>query len=78
MHDLHVWGLKPGVALLAVHLELVEEADAGDVLSRASAYCRGAGINHSTIQISSSGQCCPCVPSSPSPSNFDDNEPGHV
>lgn len=76
MHDLHVWGLKPGVALLAVHLEVVEEADATEVLSRASAYCRGAGINHSTIQISA-GQCCPCVPSSPGPS-VGDSESAHV
>eukprot|EP00884_Botryococcus_braunii_P013262 jgi/Botrbrau1/21937/Bobra.0249s0060.1 len=64
VHDLHVWGLKPGVALLAVHLELLDEADASDVLSRASAYCREAGIHHSTIQISV-GQQCPCGPSSP-------------
>jgi hypothetical protein len=63
VHDLHVWGLKPGIALLAAHIEIRAQANPRDVLSQASAYCKQAGIHHTTIQVVMDGQECPCGPS---------------
>ena len=42
MHDLHVWALKPGVTLLAVHLNLQAGTDQHIVLQDATVYCRCA------------------------------------
>ncbi|CAL8470548.1 g10090 [Coccomyxa elongata] len=57
--DLHIWGLKPGMPLLACHLDIASESAACDVLSRATQLCRSVGINHSTIQLSHRGlPCC--------------------
>jgi len=40
VHDLHVWALKPGVTLLAVHLNLEAGKDQHAVLQQATTYCR--------------------------------------
>lgn len=40
VHDLHVWALKPGVTLLAVHLNLEPGTDQHSVLEQATIYCR--------------------------------------
>lgn len=59
VHDLHVWALKPGVTLLAVHLNLAPGADGSVVLQQSTGYCRSLGIDHSTIQIIKDGEeCC--------------------
>ena len=59
VHDLHVWALKPGVTLLAVHLNLAPGADPHAVLEQSTGYCRSLGIEHSTIQIIKDGEeCC--------------------
>lgn len=58
MSDLHIWALKPGMPLLACHLDIASESVACDVLSRATQLCRSKGINHSTIQLSHRGQPC--------------------
>ena len=58
-HDLHVWALKPGVTLLAVHLNLAPGADGVCVLQQSTSYCRSLGIDHSTIQLIKDGEeCC--------------------
>ena len=58
-HDLHVWALKPGVTLLAVHLNLAPGADEMCVLQQSTGYCRSLGIEHSTIQLIKDGEeCC--------------------
>ena len=58
-HDLHVWALKPGVTLLAVHLNLAPGADGACVLQQSTGYCRSLGIDHSTIQLIKDGEeCC--------------------
>ena len=59
--DLHVWELKPGMPLLATHLNIAVETDACEVLSNATAYCRGVGIRHTTIQLLHNEMPC-CVP----------------
>lgn len=59
--DLHVWELKPGMPLLATHLNIAVESDGCEVLSRATAYCRSVGITHTTIQLLHNGEPC-CVP----------------
>ena len=59
VHDLHVWALKPGVTLLAVHLNLAPGADGSQVLQQSTGYCRRLGIEHSTIQLIKDGEeCC--------------------
>jgi Co/Zn/Cd efflux system component len=62
VHDLHVWALKPGVPLLATHLNVALESDACEVLSRATAYCRSVGIAHTTIQLLHNSRPCCVVP----------------
>ena len=59
--DLHVWELKPGMPLLATHLDVAKESDACEVLAKATAYCRSVGITHTTIQLLHNQQPC-CVP----------------
>lgn len=59
VHDLHVWALKPGVTLLAVHLNLEAGTDQHAVLEQATIYCRSLGIEHTTIQLIRDGEeCC--------------------
>ncbi|BDA42749.1 Metal tolerance protein 1 [Coccomyxa sp. Obi] len=61
VHDLHVWALKPGVPLLATHLNVAKEQDACAVLMAATNYCVSKGITHSTIQLLHNDLPC-CVP----------------
>ena len=49
--DLHLWGLTPGIPLLTAHLLVYNEAEASDVLKRATQYCQSIGIEHITIQV---------------------------
>lgn len=59
VHDLHVWALKPGVHLLATHLNVAKDEDACAVLQAATAYCVSRGILHSTIQLMhNNAPCC--------------------
>ena len=51
VHDLHVWGLKPGVPLLAAHLVIRPSAKCQGVLEAATKACEGMGISHSTLQV---------------------------
>ncbi|KAL4422951.1 hypothetical protein ABPG75_009148 [Micractinium tetrahymenae] len=61
VHDLHVWSLTPGIPLLCAHVNLSPEADPTAVLHTMTAYCRGIGIDHTTIQLVVNGSACPCV-----------------
>lgn len=48
--DLHVWALKPSIPLLAAHVTVDADADAGRVLADVTSVCRRQGITHTTIQ----------------------------
>ncbi|KAK9909356.1 hypothetical protein WJX75_000956 [Coccomyxa subellipsoidea] len=61
VHDLHVWALKPGVPLLATHLNIAKEQDVCAVLMAATSYCVSKGITHSTIQLLHNNAPC-CIP----------------
>ena len=61
VHDLHVWALKPGVPLLAAHLDVEKGQDACAVLMAATKYCVSKGITHTTIQLLHNDLPC-CVP----------------
>lgn len=60
VHDLHVWGIKPGMPILAAHVTTQSGKDGNAVLGRITDYCRSVGIDHSTIQISDRDTVCPC------------------
>ena len=60
VHDLHVWGIKPGMPILAAHVTTQSGKDGNAVLQRVTSYCRSVGIDHSTIQISDQDAACPC------------------
>ena len=51
VQDLHVWGLKPGVPLLAAHLVVRPSANPQAVLDAATKTCQRLNISHSTIQV---------------------------
>lgn len=51
VQDLHVWGLKPGVPLLAAHLIIRPSANPQAVLDAATKACQQMSIQHSTIQV---------------------------
>ena len=64
MHDLHVWALKPGVVVLAVHIDITADSSPAAVLRRVTACCTSVGIHHSTVQLTAEGEACPCnIPS---------------
>ena len=60
LHDLHVWALKPGVVVLAVHIDILEDSSPAAVLRRVTACCADVGIHHSTVQLTAQGEACPC------------------
>ena len=66
VRDLHVWGLKPGVPLLAAHLVTRPSAQPQAVLDAATKACQAMGIEHSTLQIH--GHDCDAPASAASPS----------
>ena len=59
-HDLHVWALKPGVVVLAVHIDITADSSPAAVLRLVTACCSAAGIQHSTVQLTAEGEACPC------------------
>lgn len=61
IHDLHVWSLTPGIPLLCAHINMSVEADPSEVLHAITTYCRGVGIEHSTVQLVVNGRACPCA-----------------
>ena len=63
VHDLHVWALKPGMLMLAMHAEVLPSNDAGVVLSAIIKTCQVHGVQHSTVQLFKTGSACPCLPS---------------
>lgn len=64
IHDLHVWALKPGVVVLAVHIDITADSSPAAVLRRVTACCNSVGVHHSTVQLTAQGEACPCnVPS---------------
>ena len=64
IHDLHVWALKPGVVVLAVHIDVTADSSPAAVLRRVTACCSSVGVHHSTVQLTAQGEACPCnVPS---------------
>lgn len=64
IHDLHVWALKPGVVVLAVHIDITADSSPAAVLRRVTACCSSVGVHHSTVQLTAQGEACPCnVPS---------------
>lgn len=63
-HDLHVWALKPGVVVLAVHIDITADSSPAAVLRRVTACCTSVGVHHSTVQLTAQGEACPCnIPS---------------
>jgi len=67
VNDLHIWGLKPGVALLSAHLVIAGGADSCAALSGATAACARLGIEHSTLQLAHANgtPCCDPLPLAP-------------
>ncbi|DBB01891.1 TPA: Metal tolerance protein 1, variant 2 [Trebouxia sp. C0004] len=64
IHDLHVWALKPGVVVLAVHIDITADSSPAAVLRRVTACCSSVDVHHSTVQLTAQGEACPCnVPS---------------
>ena len=62
VHDLHIWSLKPGMPLLAAHINVTSDCDVAAVLHEATTMLRKAGIKHTTIQMVTDEDDCPCVP----------------
>ena len=60
IHDLHVWALKPGVVVLAVHIDITVDSSPAAVLRLVTGCCSAAGIHHSTVQLTAEGEACPC------------------
>eukprot|EP00891_Asterochloris_glomerata_P007733 jgi/Astpho2/7733/e_gw1.00116.13.1_t len=77
IHDLHVWAIKPGMLVLAMHVDILPDEDAAEVLRRITKRCRARGIDHSTIQLSAHGEVCPCVPSPSEKLRLEDTHNGH-
>lgn len=59
-HDLHVWALKPGVVVLAVHIDIAEDSSPSAVLRQVTRCCQAVGVDHSTVQLTAQGEACPC------------------
>ena len=59
-HDLHVWALKPGVVVLAVHIDITEDSSPSAVLRQVTRCCQAVGVDHSTVQLTAQGEACPC------------------
>ena len=54
VHDLHVWSLRPGEAVLAVHVLVDDALDAAErraLLDAATLTCAQHGVKHTTIQM---------------------------
>ena len=77
IHDLHVWAIKPGMLVLAMHVDILPDEDAAEVLRRITKRCRARGIDHSTIQLSAHGEVCPCVPSPTAKLRLENTHNGH-
>eukprot|EP00243_Klebsormidium_subtile_P007435 TRINITY_DN32_c0_g1_i1.p1 TRINITY_DN32_c0_g1~~TRINITY_DN32_c0_g1_i1.p1 ORF type:complete len:336 (+),score=17.15 TRINITY_DN32_c0_g1_i1:167-1174(+) len=60
IHDLHVWAVKPGMLLLAVHMEISNSSTGDQILKEVNAFCSSLGIPHTTIQMNTAGKACPC------------------
>lgn len=60
IHDIHIWALKPGMLILAMHLTIEESGDCDEALRAVTALCKSHGISHTTVQVSSWGGVCPC------------------
>ena len=60
VHDLHIWSLTPGIPLLCAHVSTSAGAQPQMVLHNVTMYCRGLGIEHTTIQIVENISICPC------------------
>lgn len=61
VHDLHIWSLKPGMPLLAAHINVGSNTDSAEVLHDVTSVLRSAGIKHTTIQMVTDEDGCPCV-----------------
>jgi len=53
VHDLHVWELSPGRAILTVHIGIFPDAirNSDEILDQAHKIAEAAGIQYSTIQV---------------------------
>ena len=60
VHDLHVWALKPGVVMLAAHVDVAANCNPVAVLRGVTRCCSIVGVQHSTVQLSAQGEPCPC------------------
>ena len=60
VHDLHVWALKPGVVILAAHVDVAAGCNPVAVLREVTKRCSTVGVQHSTVQLSAQGEPCPC------------------
>lgn len=58
--DLHIWGLKPSIPLLAAHVTIADGADALQVQKSVTAACRRINISHTTIQVDTEGHGSGC------------------
>lgn len=56
--DLHVWALTPGIPLMCAHVVLADGADPTIVLHALTQHCRSLGIEHSTIQLTTTSIPC--------------------
>ena len=62
IHDLHVWAIKPGMLILAVHVDMVPGHSPTVVLRSLTEVCRDRGVGHVTVQLTAHGEVCPCDP----------------
>lgn len=60
VHDLHVWALKPGVVMLAAHVDVAAGCNPVAVLRDVTKCCSAVGVQHSTVQLSAQGEPCTC------------------
>ncbi|GAX84120.1 hypothetical protein CEUSTIGMA_g11543.t1 [Chlamydomonas eustigma] len=60
LHDLHIWAIKPGVAVMSVHVHAEEGAELLEVTRAVAVAARQKGLDHSTVQIVGAGDSCPC------------------
>ena len=58
VHHLHIWAMSTTENALTAHVVIDDEHEASAVRKTLKETLRTQGINHATIEIESSGDCC--------------------
>lgn len=61
-HDLHVWSITQGRAVMSAHLTVDVDADRPGVMTEVHRRLHQLDVHHSTIQLDCPDQCAPCEP----------------